>query len=372
MTSIRSLTVVVLVSLAPLAHAQFLDNLLGSKVTVVIDHPAELPLKVSTIALAEPEGRCGESILTRIESDFVQSGVSVVDRAQLNQVLKEQRLQVSGLVNQKNAANVGQLLGAQALIFLKVLQCDTSRTAESFTDKKKKVSRKYITIGTIRGSLRTVDLTTGRVLASQNLESSGGLESWDAYPEPADVLAQREQSIAFSVHRMFLPWTEKRSVVAYNDKECNLKVAYKQLQARDVEGALASAEAAVAACRDSPGVKDKTLGHAYYNLGLAQFLRKDYQSASASLSEAAKYQGGDIVQGLLTEARAAQQRPDIAYAETAVAGTRPQNRSNPGPSAPAKPASVEERLKQLESLKAKGLVTKEEYDRKRAQIIDGI
>lgn len=368
----RSLLIVLLLSSAPLAQAQLLETLFETKVSVVIDHDAELPLKVSTIALAEPEGRCGESILGRIESDFVQSGVQVVDRAQLNQVLREQKLQVSGLVNQKSAANVGQLLGAQALIFLKILQCDTKHTVDTFTDKKKKTFRQYNTFGTIRGSLRTVDLTTGRVLASQNLESTGGLMDPNSYPAPPDVLAQLENDMAFNVHRMFLPWREKRSVVVYDDKECNIKAAYRQFKAENIPGALTAAQSAVTTCKETPGVKGKTLGHAYYNLGLAQFLSRDYEAAAATLSEAAQYQGGDIVKNLLAESRRAGQRAALAYEEPAAPANRPASRPTPAQPASSKTASAEERLKQLENLRAKGLVTKEEYDRKRAQIIEGI
>lgn len=369
----RSIALAALIALpASQASAQFLDSLLGSKVAVMIDHPASLPLHVSTIALAEPEGRCGDSILGRIEADFVQSGVNVVDRGQLNQVLREQRLQVSGLVNQKSAANVGQLLGAQALVFLKVLHCNSDRRTEQFTDKKKQRIDKYITTATIRGSLRTVDLNTGLVLAAQSLEESGGLESWDGYPDPDQVIGMQEVAVAQAVHKMFLPWKEKRSVVFYGDKECNLKAAYKLLQARDIEGALAKAEVAVAGCKETPGAKEKTLGHAYYNLGLVQFLRRDYENAASNLSEAAKLQGGKIVLDLLGEVKVAQSREAGSAAQPEKVAARSGGANRPAAAAPNKLTSVEERLKQLESLKQKGLLTQDEYNRKRAQIIDGI
>jgi hypothetical protein len=161
-------------------------------------------------------------------------------------------------------------------------------------------------------------------------------------------------------------------VVVYDDKECNLKAAHKRFKAEDIEGALASAQAQATACKDTPGVKEKTLGHAYYNLGLAQFLSKDFQAASASLSEAAKYQGGEIVKNLRDESRAAEQRANVVQSGSAPPTNRPPSRPPQGQPAPEKTASVEERLKQIENLRAKGLMTKEEYEKKRAQIIDGI
>jgi hypothetical protein len=362
-----------LASFATQADAQFFDELLEHKTDVFIEHAAELPLRLSAIALANPEGRCADSILGRIESDFVQSGVAVVDRAQLNQVLREQNLQVSGLVNEKSAARVGQLLGAQALIFLKVSQCTSTRSAESFRDKKGKVLHKYTTLGTIRGLLRIVDLTTGRVLVSRNLEDTGGLEDWSGYPPADEVLAQREVALMQTVHQMLLPWREKRSVVVYDDQDCDLIATYKLMKILDLDAALASSEAAVAKCKGAASAKKKVLGRAYYNLGLVQFLRNDYAAATASLSEAAKYQDGGIVTELLAESRVAQQRSGVSYPSpvAAQAGSLTPKGNGP-PVAPATPPgapSAEERLKQLESLKQKGMLTKDEYDRKRAQII---
>lgn len=379
-----ALLAAVLILAASQASAQFWDSLLGSKLEVAVEHPAGLPLKVSTIALAEPEGRCAESILGRIEADFVQNGIAVVDREQLKQVLREQKLQVSGLVDQKTAASVGQLLGAQALVFLRILQCDTAKSTAKYTEKEtKKPLVKYITTGTIRGTLRTVDLTTGRVLVAQSLEESGGLESWDAYPDVSQTLGPVENAVAQSVHKMFLPWSEARTVVFYADKECNLKAAYQLLRARDIEGALDQSENNLTACRETPGVKPKTLGHGYYNLGLVQFLRNDHEAAIASLSEAAKLQSGDIVLDVLAESRLAQKRaaamsgyetdqtatPSNRQASRAVSASksRAQSLSAQGTALP-----VEERLQQLEGLKKKGLITQEEYARKRSEILGGI
>lgn len=55
----------------------------------------------------------GERIVTALSS---LDGVRLVERAQLDRVLEEQRLSASGLVNPASAVRVGQLLGAAAIL----------------------------------------------------------------------------------------------------------------------------------------------------------------------------------------------------------------------------------------------------------------
>src|SRR5262245_25212311 len=55
----------------------------GPEVELNINHPPALPLRVTTIAIAEPEGQCADGVAARVEEDFVQAGVTVIDRQRL-------------------------------------------------------------------------------------------------------------------------------------------------------------------------------------------------------------------------------------------------------------------------------------------------
>jgi hypothetical protein len=364
---IRFTVAIGLAALTGQSSAQLWDSLVTPRVEVSIDHPAGLPLRVSTVALAEPEGKCAESVLGRIEADFVQNGIAVVDRARLNQVLQEQKLQVSGLVDERSATNVGQLLGAQALVFLKILDCQTSSRTDGFVDSNNQRHTKYITVGAIQGTLRVVDLTTGRVIAAESLDESTGYESPNSYPDRNQTLAEVENEVAGAVHRLFMPWREVRNVVFYSDRDCNLKVAHDLLRAADLEGALEQSAANVAACRDASGVRERTIGRSYYNLGMVQYLAGEHDAAIASLSEAMKYQSGDIVTELLVEIRAARRTASTSIT-SAERGRTASPASSPT-SAPTSAPSIAQRLEQLQSLREQGLISQQEFDSKRNEIL---
>lgn len=359
----------VLLGVASPVSAQFFDSLTNPKIDVPVEHPATLPLRISAIGFGAPEGRCADSLLGRIEADFVQHGTTVVDRAHIKKVLAEQKLQVSGLVDEKTAVGVGKLLGAQVLVFLKVSQCATTpstRTAEEVNlIERSKVNRTYyIRSGKISGSLRVIDLTTGRVLGAQNFAASKRLESTDTYPDEANVIEGAEVDAVRSIHKMFLPWTEVRSLVFYDDKECNLKAAYQHLRVDNILGAYHQSEANLNECKNNAAVKPRGLARAYYNLGIVQFLRRDYDAALASLSESAKLQSGDIVFKAIAECGHAKEMASAPSGQLA-------NQAAPRPS-PAANTSIEERLQQIEGLKKKGVITQAEYSQKRAEILNDI
>jgi len=361
---------VLLIGAAKPAQAQLLDLLTNPKIDVAIEHPASLPLKATTVALVDPQGECAEALLDRIEADFVQHGLAVVDRQQLKKIVAEHKLNVSGVVDQKTAAGVGQLIGAQALIFLKVLQCGAATSTEPFEsinliDKKKTNGTKYTTIAKISGSLRVVDLTFGQVLASQTIEGGASMQSTSGAPDHPRVIELAEHDAANSVHRMFLPWKEARSLVFYDDKECNLKMAYQQLRSKDVDGALSQSESNLEGCRGKKDVKPKVLAHAFYNFGMVQFIRGNYDAALGNLSESAKLQSGEIVVNAIADCRRAK--------EFAASMGKYESNQGTGSSATKKPpASVEERLQQLQDLRKKSLISEDEFNQKRAEILKSI
>jgi len=105
-------------------------------------------------------------------------------------VLAEHKLQVSGFVDEKTAAKVGQLTGAQALIFPKVSECGAGRGEKQepiLVNNRPVVD--YFTQGQVSGSMRIIDLTSGRVLAAQDVEGRATLTS------QSDLRRTRRQSI---------------------------------------------------------------------------------------------------------------------------------------------------------------------------------
>jgi hypothetical protein len=198
-------------------------------------------------------------------------GLSTAETAPLEGAIRtaliRRKLQVSALIDQKTAAKVGALLGAQALVFLNVLDCHGNKSQETLgTDKKGRTSYNYVIEGSISGSVRVVSLTTGQVLASQRFEGTGQAQNFEGFPDPAVAMADAQKNAAFSVHKLLLPWKETKHVVFFNDSQCDLKTAANLLKAQDIDGALKQSDTNLATCKDQPKINPSTVARAYYNL----------------------------------------------------------------------------------------------------------
>lgn len=379
------------------------DNMINPEITVTIEHPPSLPLRVKTVAFGETRGEaCADSLQSRIVDMFFQSGAEVVDRSRLDAVIAEQRLQSSAMFDQKTATEVGRLLGADALIYVEVHACSTRNwrtemTCVNYATKQSYVCYKHHTEVTLRGQLRTIDLATGRLLAAKRFETKA-TESADGGVPPADpVVQQAESQAAGQIRKMFFPWSETRKLVFFDDKECNLKMAHALLRAQDFTGALQQSEQNLEICRGGVGLeKPKVLSHAYYNLGMVHFLMGTFELGVQNLTEAAKLHSSDTITTALAECRNAQQTaaameryeedqqaflasnggsgsPPPAALAPAAGNRAPSAAPAKGLAAAPAPAGaklpIEERLQKLEDLFKKGLITKQDYEKKKAEIL---
>lgn len=372
------------------------DNMTNPDVSIEIEHPPALPLRVTRIAFGESKGPCADSLQSRILDDFVSNGVEVLDRSQLDAVIAEHRIQASSLFDQKAAAEVGRLLGAQALLYLEVHACSSSPSqsrVKSILSTEEHI--KFHMNGVVRGSLKTIDLTTGRVMTAKRYEGKYTETADGGYPASDPVKERAEQLAADQIHALFFPWRETKTLVFYDDKDCNLKAAHGLLRALDFAGARTQSEQNLETCKAAPATKPKLLAHAHYNLGLVQFLLQDYEPAVQNLSEAARLNASETVSTALAECRKAQQIAEEmaryetdqeAFLATVGSGASPEP-AKPAASAastaktPAKsgasaaaPATggkgtPEERLQKLENLFKKNLITKAEYESMRASIL---
>jgi tetratricopeptide (TPR) repeat protein len=390
-------TPLILLLASQVASADLLDDLTkpfagfgNPKFDLNIEHPPAVQLRVTTVAIAKPEGQCSDELATLVEEDFVGAGVTVIDRQRLEDLLAEHKLQVSPLIDQKTAAKVGALLGAQALVFLKVLDCHGAKGQQNLgTDKKGHTSYNYVVQGMVSGSVRVVNLTSGQVLASQHFEGSGQAQNFEGYPDPAIPMKDAERNAAFSVHKLLLPWKETKHIVFYNDSQCDLKTASNMLKAQDVDGALKQSEANLAACRDMPKIKPSTVAHAYYDLGVLQFMKDDFDTALSNLNEAQKLDSSRVYTDAIADCKRARELATaVTQYEKALLAQGPADDSKPSkpiktagasagdvkkpaPAASATP-SIADRLSSLDDLLKKKLITQDEYKAKRAQILGGI
>ena len=61
------------------------------------------------------------SVRNRLESELKKTGLKVVEREQINDLFKEQKLQFSGVVEDSLVRKIGSMLGASKLIIQSIL-----------------------------------------------------------------------------------------------------------------------------------------------------------------------------------------------------------------------------------------------------------
>ena len=140
LSTILSTTILsVLLSTAPIgAQLSSIMTSLVPTVDVTLNHPPSLGLQVQRIAFAQPEGECSDEFVDAVIEDFVANDVDVIERQRLEEILQEIDLSVSGYINSKDALSIGQILGANALIFVGTQRCASTQDRSRKSTKTKK------------------------------------------------------------------------------------------------------------------------------------------------------------------------------------------------------------------------------------------
>ena len=399
----RALLVLIGVGLAGPSpvEAQFWDKLSNPKIQVTIKHPPGLGMQVKRIAFGPSKGRESDLLIDALTQDFVQSGVEVIDRQHLESILAEHNFSMSGYVDRTSAAELGKILGSAALIFVNLqrnkVEQQQLRDPSRYKDRNGNIHLKFIsrTQAFLKASVQTVDLATGRIFQATTVEANPVRENetFDQccaeYPPESEVQDLALGIAVMRIHQQFLPWSEVRDLYFFDDKDCDLKVAFSLLKGGDVEGAARQSSANLEKCKALEKSKDKTLAHAYYNLGMTRFLLDDHDGAIAQFGEAQRVKPMDITAETMAEATKARalaialvkvEERVALEASVGAAGGRPVEKASRvagtsrGQETARKDASaagttVEERLKKVEDLFRKKLISKVEYDRKRAEIL---
>jgi len=298
------------------ASAQGFDALSNPKISVPLTHPPGLGLLINKVIFNPASGNCSDQIIDALISEFVTNEVEVIDRNNLQAILAEHDFNFSGYVDKNSAASIGKIIGPSAMITVKVLRCQTEIKDNLYVDEKKYnyktktnyIARAYIARTTVylKASIQTTDLTTGRIFASRVLEYSPTREnkSYDGRPEaPAefDVQEIAFKDLTSDVHRMFFPWSERTDLYFMDDRKGGLKDAFNALKAGDIDQAFELSKKNLELCKNSTDIKDKILGHAYYNVGMMYFIQNDYDQAIEFFRESQKIRPGNIVTESISE-----------------------------------------------------------------------
>jgi hypothetical protein len=400
--------------------AQFWDKMTNPKISVTIRHPPGLGMQVSKVAFGEVKGDAAQQFTDALTEQFVRANVEVVERQKLDSILAEHNFSLSGYVDSASAAEMGKILGPSVLLFVSIprLHAEQKPLHSDWKDNKGFVHRTHISRTQVfaRGSVRAVDLATGRIFAAKTLTAQPSRENkvedqcCAEFPPEDEVVDAALNDLVGQAQRLFLPWQEQTDLYFFDDKDCNLKTAHAFMKAGNVDAALQQSLTNVEACKALPKVKDKNLFHANYNVGMGYFASGQFDKALEYLNAAQLAKTADITtesigecmraKALATEMQRVEERVALdatvgasrrAEAPAAAApapppaarGARPAppkvvgGRPAPPPPASAAPAaasdragaSVEERLQKLDALLKKGLITKADYDAKKAELL---
>ncbi|MFK5854700.1 MAG: CsgG/HfaB family protein [Bacteroidota bacterium] len=106
------------------------------------------------------KGKDGQTFVKGVKTDFYQ----VIEREQLQKVLREQRLSLSGALDEGSAAEVGRLLGLDVIIMGNVSYSGTDeRSGSDYPCLKRTV--------TAKGTMKMVSVETAQVVGTKSAEA---------------------------------------------------------------------------------------------------------------------------------------------------------------------------------------------------------
>ena len=254
---------------------------------VPVLRPAEINMaKYKQVAVAEVGGNAGRAVADKLNEGLVESGrFTVVDRQNLDRILKEQELNASDMADASNAAKLGKVMGTSALIFgtaEKNYKEDITKDSGTCTKVDGKTTTKYkcttytrVGKATLKGTLKVVDVETGQILKTKTLpcEKSVSTSKTDGDPDKIDPDPYFEActgGIVATFMKAIAPYTETVNANFVKDGDLpSMEQGINQAKLGDWANAVETFKAAVDSGAKNPKISQSTLAKAWWNLGLA-------------------------------------------------------------------------------------------------------
>jgi len=261
---------------------------------VPVTRPAEINLRgINKIAIGEVRGDGGQVITDLLTTKLFESGkFEVVDRANLDRIMKEHSLNLSGAVDEKTASQLGKLVGAAVLVFGNISMFKYDMKASKGDPWKDKQGNYHQThykkgIGKVNATLQVVGLTTGTVLAAKTItrqaeDQKSADNEWPEDPDRDAVMGAAVNDTVATFIKMIAPYTDYVNVTfAKNDSKLpELEKGVNFAKAGQWNDAIEQFKTATQ--------KDPTHQGAHWNLGLAYEYTNQFDKAEESLKTANK------------------------------------------------------------------------------------
>lgn len=274
-------------------------------VKYTLDRPAAVDLGVHTkiaIINVEPFRDStyykinAKNISDRIEAELIQTQYfEVLDRQHMESLLSEQKLSLTGLMNESSTVKQGNFTGATIL-----LQCsinkdsyDETYTKENFfIDSKLKLHQYHTRYGEYSLSLtfKIIDIETSEVLSLLTLSHvSDKTTKADRATAPAIIQEDMfDQSLKKIINKFISKVNPRKETLKLKFEldadlpEINQAVSYFRI------GEITDGLTILENLRKKPNLKSKILAKIEYNIGVAQLLLMRYDLAIESYKRAIK------------------------------------------------------------------------------------
>jgi tetratricopeptide (TPR) repeat protein len=256
---------------------------------VPITRPAEINLsQFDKIAVGDIEGNAGFLLTSDLTAKLFESSYfEVLDRQNLQKIMNEHSLNLSGAVDSDTAAAVGKIIGVSALIFGRsdVGFNHDRRVGKELKNKDGSTYRYYHikSTGMLKTNLRVVDLMTGKIVAVKSFTKNKKTErrARNQWPERPDTNTMLNKMIASSIDdfmRMIAPYTDYVRVKFTDSDLPEAKAGIDAAKNGNWRAALTRFKMA----RD----KAPNVAGNWYNLGLGYLYNFKYEEALQALEKA--------------------------------------------------------------------------------------
>jgi tetratricopeptide (TPR) repeat protein len=260
---------------------------------VPITRPAEINLRgINKITIGDITGTGGQEIADLLTSELFKSDkFEVLERANLDKILKEHSINLSGAVDEKTAVEMGKFIGAVTLVLGNVskYKYDQKMTYYDWKDADKRTHRTYTKTGTARviATFKVVSLTTGKMLAVKTVEKEDTRKTRANDGEPEDP--DKDEAMRTAVNATVSAFI--KMIAPYKDY-ITVKFAPLDKSLPELEKGITFAKTGrwSDALKEFKAATEKNPTHdgAWYNLGLAYEYSYMFKEAEDAFNEANK------------------------------------------------------------------------------------
>lgn len=279
-------------------------------IPVQVLRPAEINMnRYKQIAVGGIQGSHGAEMTGLVQQRLVDSNrFTVVDRQNLERVLREQGLASSDLADPRAAVKLGKLLPSAALVFGRVDEnysenvSSSEGTCTSSTGKTKRKCYTNTRVGkaVVRGTFTVTDVETGAVLRTKVIpcELGASTEALDKQPAAIDaqaLLSECREGVAQEFLKSIVPYRE--TVYAPFQEDSDLPQIQQGINFAKLgkwDDAIEKFLQAVETVSANPKTSGETAARAYFNLGLAYEYSGRYDEALKHVEQAYSLQPEEV------------------------------------------------------------------------------